>query len=87
MNRQTRRRLRRQMGGSEATQDDSKRREVSALSDVVEVALARPIDAEVEARGSGWEGRVAVLAEELRTRRLARAGVAMLELKRHSKKR
>ena len=33
-----------------ATQDDERRREVSALGDVVELALARAIDAEVRER-------------------------------------
>ena len=49
------------------------------MSDVVEAALARAIEAEVETRGPGWEGRVAVLAGELRARRLAREGVALLD--------
>jgi hypothetical protein len=35
---------------------------LSEVSDVVEAALARVIEAEVEARGPGWEGRVVVLA-------------------------
>jgi hypothetical protein len=48
------------------------------LSDVVEAALARAIEAELETRAPGWEGRVAVLAGELRARRLARDGVAVL---------
>jgi hypothetical protein len=34
----------------EATKDDERRREVSALGDVVELALARAIDAEVRER-------------------------------------
>jgi hypothetical protein len=42
--------------------------------DVVERALAKAMEAEVEERLPGWEGRVAVLAGELRARRLARAG-------------
>ncbi len=48
------------------------------MSDVVEVALARAIEAEVETRGPGWDGRVALLAGELRARRLARDGVPTL---------
>jgi hypothetical protein len=46
----------------------------------VEAALARAIEAEVEACGPGWEGRVAVLAEQLRARRLARKEVVVLAL-------
>jgi hypothetical protein len=65
-----------------ATKGDAKRREVSASGDVVEAALARAIDAEVEARAPGWEGRVALLAEELRARRLARDGVVRLDVER-----
>lgn len=41
----------------------------------MEAALATALDAEVDARGPGWEGRVAVLAGELRARRLAREEV------------
>jgi hypothetical protein len=44
----------------------------------VEAALAAAIEAEIETRGPGWEGRVALLAGELRARRLAREGVAVL---------
>jgi phage baseplate assembly protein W len=51
---------------------------LSEVSDVVDAALARAIEAEVEARGPGWEGRVAVLTVELRTRRLDREGVVVL---------
>ena len=65
-----------------ATEGDAKRREVSASGDVVENALARAIDAEVEERLPGWESRVAVLANELRVRRLASAGVVALAGKR-----
>jgi hypothetical protein len=57
-----------------ATQDDAKRREVSALSasgDVVECALARALD---RASGAGRFDVVAQLASELEARRLARAG-------------
>jgi hypothetical protein len=61
-----------------ATQDDARRREVSASGDVVEAALARAIEAEVGERRPGWEGRVALLAGELRARRLARDGVILL---------
>jgi hypothetical protein len=49
------------------------------LSDVVEAALARAIEAEVEARGPGWERRVAVLAGELRVRRLTREKIVLLD--------
>jgi hypothetical protein len=48
----------------------------------VEAALARAIDAEVDARQAGWEGRVALLAGELQARRLARGGVVALDAKR-----
>jgi hypothetical protein len=65
----------------EATKDDERRRGVSASGDVVEVALARAIEAEVSSRDAGWEARVAALAAELRARRLARNGVATLEAK------
>jgi hypothetical protein len=58
----------------QATQDHVKRREVSASGDVVEGALARAIEAEVDGRSAGWEARVALLAGELQARRLARAG-------------
>jgi hypothetical protein len=61
-----------------ATQGDSKRPLVSASADVVEAALARAIDAEVDERQPGWEGRVALLAAELQARRLAREGVTVL---------
>jgi hypothetical protein len=60
----------------ETTKDDQRRGEVSASGDVVEVALARAIEAEVSSRDAGWEARVAALAAELRARRLARNGVA-----------
>lgn len=46
---------------------------VAVRDDVVEHALARAIEAELNERAGGWEGRVAALAEELRARRLARA--------------
>jgi hypothetical protein len=36
------------------------------------------LDAEVDERQPGWEGRVAVLAGELQARRLAREGVTVL---------
>jgi phage baseplate assembly protein W len=42
-----------------------------AAADVVDAALARAIDAEVRERILGWESRVALLAGELRARRLA----------------
>jgi hypothetical protein len=62
----------------QATQDDERRRDVSASEDVVEHALARAIEAELEERNAGWEARVAVLASELGARRWARSGVAPL---------
>jgi hypothetical protein len=49
--------------------------------DIVEAALARAIDAEVQARTSGWEARVAHLAGELQARRRAREGVPTLRSK------
>jgi hypothetical protein len=55
----------------QATQDDERRSEVSASGDVVEVALAKAIEAEVQERRPGWEA-LAVLAGELQARRLAR---------------
>ena len=66
----------------QATQDDQKRREVSASGDVVEAALAKAIEAEVEERRPGWEGRVAALASELGARRLAASNVVALRRKR-----
>jgi len=63
----------------QATQDDERRREVSASEDVVERALARAIEAEVGARGAGWEGRVALLARELQARRHSRESVVALD--------
>lgn len=65
-----------------APQEDARQRGVSASGDVVEAALARAIDAEVDARQAGWEGRVALLAGELQARRLARGGVVALDAKR-----
>jgi hypothetical protein len=67
-----------------ATQDDEKRREVSASGDVVEAALARAIDAEVSGRSPWWEARVGLLASELKARRVARDGVISLHPKRRS---
>jgi hypothetical protein len=64
------------------TQDDQRRREVSASGDVVEAALAKAIEAEVEERRPGWEGRVAALASELGARRLAASNVVALSRKR-----
>jgi hypothetical protein len=69
---------------TEATQGDAKHPEVSASGDVVEAALAKAIDAEVEERRPGWEGRVAVLASELQARRRAREGVTVLDVPRRS---
>ena len=69
---------RRENAWKDATQDDAKRPEVSASGDVVEAALAKAIDAEVEERRPGWEARVALLAGELQARRLTHAGVATL---------
>ncbi len=73
---------RRQNDAKGATQGDARPSGVSASADVVEAALARAIDAEVQERRPGWEGRVAALAIELRTRRLARDGVAPLDVAR-----
>jgi hypothetical protein len=69
---------RRENDAKDATRGDAKRRGVSASDDVVEVALARAIDAEVDERSPSWEGRVFVLARELQARRLARASVVVL---------
>jgi hypothetical protein len=65
----------------QTTQDDQRRRDVSASGDAVEAALARAIEAEVDERATGWEARVALLAGELRARRLARSGIAFLVAK------
>jgi hypothetical protein len=51
-------------------------------TDVVELALARAIEAEVADHRPGWEERVALLAGELQARRLAREGVPTLDAKR-----
>jgi hypothetical protein len=48
----------------------------------VEAALAKAIEAEVEERRPGWEGRVAALASELGARRLAASNVVALRRKR-----
>jgi hypothetical protein len=69
---------RRQDDAGQATKADARRREVSALEDVVELALANAIEAEVEERRRGWEGRVALLAGELHARRRAREDVPTL---------
>lgn len=61
---------------------DQRRREVSASRDVVEVALAKAIDAKVEERRPGWEGRAAALASELGVRRLAVSNVVAPSRKR-----
>jgi hypothetical protein len=66
----------------QATQDDQRRREVSASGDVVEAALAKAIEAEVEERRPGWERRVAALASELGARRPAASNVVALTRKR-----
>jgi hypothetical protein len=66
----------------QTTQDDERRRGVSASEDVVERARARAIEAEVEERPTGWEARVTVLASELRARRLIRQEVTSLDTKR-----
>jgi integrase len=55
------------------------------LADVVEQALARAIEAEVQGRSPGWEARVALLAGELQARRLARGGVATLDAKKRQR--
>jgi hypothetical protein len=68
-----------------ATQDDERRREVSASGDVVEAALARAIEAELSTQSPGWEARVALLAGELKARRLARGDVVSLDVKRRSR--
>jgi hypothetical protein len=65
-----------------ATNDDQRRREVSASEDVVETALASAVEVEIAERLPGSEGRVALLAGELQARRLARAGVTNLDTKR-----
>jgi len=44
----------------------------------VEHALARAIEAEVEERRPGWEGRVSLLAAELQVRRHSRERVVFL---------
>jgi hypothetical protein len=67
------------------TQGDQLRREVSASGDVVEVALARAIEAEVGARAAGWEGRVALLAGELQARRIARWDIVALDSRRRQR--
>jgi hypothetical protein len=64
---------------NQAANDDAKRREVLASGDVVEAALARAIEAELDERGPGWEARVALLAGELRARRLGRRNVAIVD--------
>jgi hypothetical protein len=53
--------------------------------DVVELALAIAIEAEVAERRPGWEARVALLAGELQARRLAREGVATLDAKKRQR--
>jgi len=63
----------------QTTQDDERRREVSASGDVVEAALAKAIEAEVAVRLPGWEGRIGLLAAELQARRHSREGVASLD--------
>jgi hypothetical protein len=70
-----------------ATQDDERRREVSASRDAVEAALARAIEAEVDERKPGWEARVALLAGELRARRLVLAGRSAVPLERKGRER
>jgi hypothetical protein len=64
----------REKGGPETTPDDSRRREVSASEDVVERALARAMEAELDER----RRRVSLLAGELQARRHAREGVPRL---------
>jgi hypothetical protein len=69
---------RRENDGEEATQDDAKQREVSALSpggDAVEEALAGAL---ARAAQAGRFDVVAKLAEELEARRLARTGNVLL---------
>jgi hypothetical protein len=48
----------------------------------VEAALARAIETEVSTRSPGWEARVALLAAELKARRLARDSVVPVDAKR-----
>jgi hypothetical protein len=54
-------------------------------ADVVELALARAIEADVADRQPGWEARVALLAGELQARRLAREGVPTLDAKKRQR--
>jgi hypothetical protein len=54
-----------------------------AAADVVDSALARAIDAEVRERMPGWESRVALLASELRARRLAKESAVAIGTIRH----
>jgi hypothetical protein len=72
---------------SEAAELSTAHAELSTptTSDVVEAALARAINAEVDGRTPGWEGRVVVLAGELQARRLARGGVVALDAKRRGR--
>jgi hypothetical protein len=50
-------------------------------ADVVDAALAKAIETEVQERLPGWESRVAALADDLRARRLARQCVPTLATK------
>jgi hypothetical protein len=76
---------RRGNNADQTTQDDGRRREVSASEDVVDAALAKAVAAEVEERRPGWEARVALLAGELQARRQSQRGVASLEIKRRQR--
>jgi hypothetical protein len=71
----------RENDGERTTPDDSGRRGVSASEDVVEAALGKAVEAEVEER-PGWEARVALLAAELQARRLAHLGVTRFDVRR-----
>jgi hypothetical protein len=50
----------REHDADQTTQDDQRRREVSASEDVVELALAKAIEAEVDERLPEWEARLAL---------------------------
>jgi hypothetical protein len=69
-----------------AAEGAARRPEVSASGDVVEAALARAIEAEVDARLAGWEARVGLLAGELQARRLARGGVVALDARKRQRR-
>ena len=62
--------------------EQQERVNVGGTRNVAEAALAKAIEAEVEERRPGWDGRVAVLAGELQARRLAASNVVALRRKR-----